>query len=528
MQHYLKTGPSHQIEKEEGLVQNNAGGYVYQITPWSYLKRFLVLGSETATFYQAKNNVIKQNLTNVDICIKEDGCRVVDTLLEYKDRVVKVDPILAVLAKCAKQGNIKTREKAYQAVTILCKTATHLFQWMEMVRTIGGRGTGFKKAVRRWYQLKPAKTLAYQMVKYRNRAGYTHRDALRLTKPVPIDSEHDFLYGWVTGKKSISSEVAGPKTVSRTFVEAFEAAQTTTDIKVLRDLITTHNLPWEALPTESLNSPDIWNALLPSMGITAMVRNLGRMSAIGVFKPLSVGERIIVEKLKDAETIEKSGVHPLFMLQALKVYQSGRGILGDKTWDANSNVVAALESAFYMSFKNVKATGKRYLIGLDVSGSMAAPATANSILSSAEVASAFGMTIMRTEQQCHIFGFCNEFVDLKLNRNMSLDQVLKNTYHSNFGSTDCAVPMTYAKKHNIDCDVFIVITDNETWAGKIKPVQALNDYNKGRKEPAKLIVLATSTTPFSIADPNSPHMLDIPGFDSGLVPVINEFIERGF
>jgi len=365
-------------------------------------------------------------------------------------------------------------------------------------------------------------------VKYRNRAGYTHRDALRLAKPVPIDQEHDFLYGWATGKKTVNTEVVGPKTASRAFIEAFETAQATTDVNVLKDLITTYNLPWEALPTEALNSPEIWTTLLKPMGITAMVRNLGRMSTIGVFKPLSVGERIVVEKLKDPALIEKSKVHPLFMLQALKVYQSGRGVLGDKTWNVNNNVIAALESAFYMSFKNVRSTGKRYLIGLDVSGSMSCPISPTSVLSSAEVAAAFGMTILRTEQQCHMFGFADSFKDLKLNRNMSLEEVLKRTRDLNFGGTDCAIPMIYAKKNNIDCDVFIVITDNETWAGSVKPVAALNDYNKSRKEPAKLIVLATSPTPFSIADPNSPYMLDIPGFDSAVVPVINEFIERGF
>ena len=34
------------------------------------------------------------------------------------------------------------------------------------------------------------------------------------------------------------------------------------------------------------------------------------------------------------------------------------------------------------------------------------------------------------------------------------------------GGTDCAQPMLYAKRKQLDVDVFIVYTDNETWAGK--------------------------------------------------------------
>ncbi len=33
------------------------------------------------------------------------------------------------------------------------------------------------------------------------------------------------------------------------------------------------------------------------------------------------------------------------------------------------------------------------------------------------------------------------------------------------GSTDCAQPMIYARQKKLEVDVFIVYTDNETWAG---------------------------------------------------------------
>lgn len=48
-----------------------------------------------------------------------------------------------------------------------------------------------------------------------------------------------------------------------------------------------HDLPREAIPTEKLNELAVWEALLEKMPMTAMVRNLGKMTSIGLLKPLS-------------------------------------------------------------------------------------------------------------------------------------------------------------------------------------------------------------------------------------------------
>ena len=93
-----------------------------------------------------------------------------------------------------------------------------------------------------------------------------------------------------------------------------------------------------------------------------------------------------------------------------------------------------------------------------------------------------------------------------------------------FGGTDCAQPMLYALEHRIPVDVFVVMTDNETWHGEVHPVQALEQYRREMDRPgAKLVVLATSVTSFSIADPEDPGMLDIAGCDSAVPRIISEF-----
>lgn len=91
------------------------------------------------------------------------------------------------------------------------------------------------------------------------------------------------------------------------------------------------------------------------------------------------------------------------------------------------------------------------------------------------------------------------------------------------GNTDCAQPMIYAKQKKLKVDVFIVYTDNETWAGKIHPSKALQQYRRAMEIDARLIVCAMSATSFTIADPSDAGMLDIAGFDSAAPEIIRTF-----
>ena len=46
-------------------------------------------------------------------------------------------------------------------------------------------------------------------------------------------------------------------------------------------LINDFDLPREAIPTQWLNELEVWDALLQHMPLTALMRNLGKMWAVG-------------------------------------------------------------------------------------------------------------------------------------------------------------------------------------------------------------------------------------------------------
>jgi 60 kDa SS-A/Ro ribonucleoprotein len=220
----------------------------------------------------------------------------------------------------------------------------------------------------------------------------------------------------------------------------------------------------------------------------------------------------------------------------MKTYAQGHGMRGSGAWTPVSQVVDALDGAFYLSFENAPSTGKRIMLALDVSGSMGSPVHGMPYLSCREASAAMALVTAAVEPEHRFVAFTNGafgsmwpgigsgLSPLAISPRQRLDDVVASIAKLSFGGTDCALPMVEALKHRWEVDVFIVFTDNETWAGSIHPSQALRDYRERMGIAAKLVVVAMTSNGFSIADPNDGGMLDVVGFDSSVPLVISSFI----
>lgn len=499
-------------------VKNSAGGYVFAIDDWARLDRFLILGSDAPTYYQSARALTLENAQCVANCYKADPHRTVARIVEISDsgRAPKNDPAIFALAIGAVSADVGTRQKALAALPHVCRTSTHLFQFVTAARALGrGWGRAMKQAVGNWYDSKTPVQLAYQMIKYRSREGYDHKRLLDTSHAPKRNAARTALYRWVKGKDFDCAVV--PE-----MVNAHIVAMKTVDPVELAKLVVTYRLPWEALPTGMTKEPAVWKAMLPTMGVTALIRNLASMTSYGVLKPLEPELETVVRRLTDAAELKKARVHPFNLLVALAVYKSGKGVKGSLTWDPVGLIADALEAAFYLSFAAVEPTGKRTMVCLDVSGSMSSPLMGSPI-SVCEGAAAMAMTTIRSEKNWHVMGFADDLRKLPLTATMSLEQVLRHTTNQNFGGTDCARPMLYAMEEGLSVDVFQVFTDNETWAGRMHPVAALKQYRQKTGIQAKLVVAGMTSTGFSIADPADGGMLDVVGFDAAAPAVMANF-----
>jgi 60 kDa SS-A/Ro ribonucleoprotein len=112
---------------------------------------------------------------------------------------------------------------------------------------------------------------------------------------------------------------------------------------------------------------------------------------------------------------------------------------------------------------------------------------------------------------------------LTLSPRQRLDDAIRTVADLPMGPTDCAQPMLWALAHNVEIDTFVIYTDHETYCGSIHPHQALRQYRERTGIAAKLIVVAMTSTGFTIADPTDPAMLDVAGFDAAIPTLITDF-----
>jgi 60 kDa SS-A/Ro ribonucleoprotein len=306
--------------------------------------------------------------------------------------------------------------------------------------------------------------------------------------------------------------------------EQAKTADTKTLIKLIQDFKLTH----EMIPNEQKNDPKVWEALVPHMGLGALVRNLNKLTAVGLIKPFSETSKIVSVKLHDVEAIRRERLHPMSIIVAQKVYAKGQGDKGSLVWSPARNIVSDLEDAFYVSFEAVEPSGKNILLALDVSGSMSCAIPGAPLLSCAEGTAIMAMVTARTEPWTEIRGFTsgrNGFKDLGITKNDTLATACSKVRDNNFGGTNCALPFEYALQNKWDVDAVCVYTDNETWSGGQHVFQAARKYRQGMNKPeAKLITVGMAVNNFSIADPTDRNMLDVVGFDTATPRFISEFV----
>lgn len=512
------TPVSQPIPGRTDQVPNSTGGYVFSVDDWSRLHRFLMIGTEGGTYYVGETELTVDNAQVVLRCLKEDGPRVVDHIrtVSLAGDAPKQKPLLFALALACAYGDDGTQAAAFAAVAAICRTATMLFEWNSYLEPLRGWGRRRQAAVAYWYQSMPGDKLAYQAVKYRQRAGWTHRDMLRLAKPKRPVEAHDAIYGWITGKK--------PASAYGGILEAFEEVQrddTTVDRAV--NLIGEHRLPWEALPTRLHAEPAVWDALMWHMGATALLRQLPRFARLGLLGGAFGDPPMPIRDLADQHRLRTSRIHPVAVLNALAGYSSGQSRSGG-SHTVNPKVVEILDDAFHASFGSIVPAGKNTVVALDVSGSMTmGPLAMLPALTPRDASAAMAMATVRTEPNVLTVAFSQNLSQLAITKQTRLLDAVRIVSNLPFQWTDLSLPPRWAREAGIgDVDTFVVYTDNQVNAGT-HPSQALEAYRQFSGRPTRMAVVAMTSTGFSIADPQDPGQLDVVGFDAATPTLLGAF-----
>ncbi|HMG62760.1 MAG TPA: TROVE domain-containing protein, partial [Streptosporangiaceae bacterium] len=209
-------------------------------------------------------------------------------------------------------------------------------------------------------------------------------------------------------------------------------------------------MTWEALAGWLQGPMDAaaWEAIIPSMGIFALVRNLRNFDQAGVSD--EVAEQVAA-RISDPETVAKSRMLPFRFWAAYKHTESLR-------WGQ------ALEKALNRSLANVPALPGRTLILVDRSPSMfpgygfSTPNTSDTTL--AEQAAVFGsaLAVRAADPTLVQFGIANQ--DLPVPKGGSVLRLI-----DSFGQFDGTDIPSAVKWHFKGHDRIVVVTDEQTRPG---------------------------------------------------------------
>jgi len=539
---YFSTRNTPQTEAIPGknMIKNRAGGFVFQIDDWKRLERWLILGSSEPIYYASAKELTIENAEVIARCMKVDGMEVVSRIVEVSEsgRAPRNNPALFALAMCAGMGDAKTRTAALDALPRVARTGTHLFTVLTYVEAFRGWGRGLKNSVARWYDNKSLDQLSYQIAKYRQRGGWTHRDVLRLSHPKTNDFLRNEVYKWIVGKTNASGFV---DTEAQLLYDFERLQQAESEKSVIGILNSNRSLSWEMIPTEYLGSPKVWEALLPNLPMTATIRNLARMTKNGLLAPMSNAAKLVCEKITNPEHLRRARIHPFSVLKALVAYGGRRACWTSGNWPYYTTdipekdyqpvtwVLDALDETFYLTFDNIKPYSKRTMLALDISGSMEfnflTDGRKGTEISARVASAAMAMVTARREPEHMFLGFFTQAYPLTISPRQRLDDVVKYLNAQRSGGTDCALPIQWATKNKVPIDVFVLFTDGETWAGNNgHPSQAIIEYRQKMGIAAKMVVVGMTATGTTITDPMDAGSMSVVGFDASAPNIISQFV----
>jgi 60 kDa SS-A/Ro ribonucleoprotein len=493
------------VYNKKDLIKNNAGGFVSQTTDWEYLNRFLTIGSENGSYYADEKKLTVDNATNVINLIKINPLKVFNEVFEtlVNNKAPKVDPSIFVLALLRLHGSNEVKGLISSNSDRLFKTFTQLTQYVTMSKELGGTGRSLRTTINNWYTKRSVESLDYQMAKYPNRNGFSHKDLIRIGHTDLSNFNDSVIRTVMKGEPSYKDDL--PRMYAKELVLSNKD-----NVSKVISVIKEYNLTWEMIPTELLNDQKVLSVLLQndrSMPPTALLRNLNRLTDAKTID-------LAYEKLTNVQYMKD--IHPINILIALKTYSSGTGVRGSKTWNVSSRIVEGLDIALEQSVQQLEPTNKRILIAVDCSGSMNAMTSVG--LTAYEVAVSLAATIGKVEKYSDVIMFDTAYKGT-MNKRDSFKTLLQNAPRG--GGTDCSVPYRLMLTNKLLYDIVIVLTDNESWAHKSDVVDTVKKLNGKMKN----VIVASTATKATIL-PTRKDTLNISGFDASVPELIKNFISE--
>lgn len=278
--------------------------------------------------------------------------------------------------------------------------------------------------------------------------GYRFADVIQLTHPTPRDGRQADLFKFALDRRYDSSAEA-PASLSILAARKELLALSGEEVRALasngtlQDRLKAAGMTWEALSGVISGGMDstAWEAVIPSMGYMALLRNLRNFQEKDVDRAVL---KTVAKTLADPENVAESRQLPMRFLSAYRAV-------------SNSNFFGqALEDALEASLQNVPSLSGKTLILVDRSGSMFWNQSERSDLNFADSAALFGSALAVRAENATLVEFGSLSREVKFKKSDSVLKMIERFGDLGGTSTSAAVA-----RHFNNHDRVIILTDEQ-------------------------------------------------------------------
>lgn len=212
-------------------------------------------------------------------------------------------------------------------------------------------------------------------------------------------------------------------------------------------LLASAGMTWEDLSSFGKMDAAAWDAVIPSMGYLALLRNLRNFDAVGISRN---NVAFVQTTLADKFAVARSGVLPMQIASAY------RAVVNDR-WKP------ALQEALDLSMLSVPPLGGHTLIMVDVSGSMIDTFSKDGSFRRWEAAALFGLTLAARSAKATVVAYSNTSMEFTLSPGENTLAALSRFYKTHFiGNGTCTITETYRWAQKVAPDRVVIVTDEQT------------------------------------------------------------------
>jgi len=501
--------------------KNYAGGYAFPTSEAEMLKRFLILGADTRTYYVNEKVQVDNFLDTVKKVVDADPNMAIDLAIHASNNAPRIDPAIFTLAVATTSQDEKARSRALKAINEVCRIPTHYFKMARFIRQLRGWSPQVSAAFNKYYHGTPVAKLAYHAVKYKQREGFSHRDLLRLCHPKAHSEKRNQIFKYMTSgtcdfdpQDEVFYPILGERLINGEFVSEVSAL----------GIISKYGLTEEMIP-DKFKGKMVWDALAPNMGSQAWLRNIVRMASDGYIDIGTTGVTTFLEKFH-RENVEKTRLHPIDFLKAYVAYRDGIFMGKGHAYDFNVVpwVTQRLWDGIYYAIPNMKPTNRKILLAYDHSGSMTSPVDfAGVMMAPADMQVILGLLYTKVEPATLSISFGTSVKEHSFTPSTTLDEIT-NAIPKYGEGTDCSLPIKWLLDKKLKVDALIEFTDQMSWFGTGHVSEWAKKYRQEVNPDFRFVIYQMQPYPTQLTDKNDPLSMGVVGLDTSAVELVGAFL----